>query len=109
MKRKGAKVIVIAHWGVDFGKVQIKQRGTVKEAGRFNYWTRAYDVSRKIELLWCIVSAMEYSIVMENMINVLYLHIVLLRLTITPENDLSLKLYPIYTIIKKHFWQPRFN
>lgn len=26
VKEEGAKVIVIAHWGVDFSKVQIKQR-----------------------------------------------------------------------------------
>ena len=47
VKEEGAKVIVIAHWGVDFGKVQIKQREYAvigRSGSRFNYWTRStYD------------------------------------------------------------------
>ena len=89
VKEEGAKVIVIAHWGVDFGKVQIKQREyaqLLEEGSRFNYGHGAHmmqSIEKLIELLWCIVSAMEYSIVMENMINVLYLHIVLLHVLLS--------------------------
>ena len=83
-------MIVIAHWGVDFSKVQIKQREyaqLLEEAGADLIIGHGAHMMQSIEKIngttACIVSATEYSIVMENMIDVLYLHTVLLHVLLS--------------------------
>ena len=116
MKEEGAKVIVIAHWGVDFGKVQIKQREyaqLLEEGSRFNYWSRAHMMQsiEKINRTTVVYSIGNGIFNSNGEYNQRFVppYSFIARLTITPENDLSLKLYPIYSNNKETFWQPRFN
>ena len=116
VKEEGAKVIVIAHWGVDFGKVQIKQREyaqLLEEAGADLIIGHGAHMMQSIEKInrTTVVYSIGNGIFNSNGEydqRFVPPYSFIARLTITPENDLSLKLYPIYSNNKETFWQPRF-
>lgn len=115
-KESGANVLVIAHWGVDFGSVHVKQREYAQrlaEAGadliighgahlmqsieRINDTTVVYSIGNGV-----FNSNGEY----DQRFVPPYSFIA--QLTINPDNEVALRLYPIYGNNKETFWQPRF-
>ncbi|WP_210130126.1 CapA family protein [Staphylococcus sp. GDX8P54P] len=116
MKDSGSKVIVIAHWGVDFGSVHAKQREYAKmlqQAGVDLIIGHGAHMMQKIEYIndTTVVYSIGNGVFNSNgEYDQRYVppYSFIAQLIISSNNQLKLKLYPIYGNNLETFWQPRF-
>lgn len=116
VKEKGHKVIVIAHWGVDFGRVQLKQReyaqllveaGADLIIGHGAHMMQSIEKINQTPVIYSIGNGV-FNSNGEYDQRFVPPYSFIAQINISPENSMSLKLYPIYCNNIDTFWQPRF-